>query len=462
MGAMNKAWIVLSLFIAGLTQVPLSFSQPSSPSVVSQSNSVRALWVPFRGTVELGLSPYIQRAIRYAETEGYSALILDIDTFGGRVDSAVIIRDALLNTELKTVAWINKRAISAGALVSFACKKIFFSPGSTMGAATPIQVAAGAEAQSADTKVVSYFRAEMGATAERFGRDRKIAEAMVMATENIKGLVNKGDVLTLTDKTAAQAKISDGVFGSRQEVLKALGIQASAVTEFEINWAEKIVRFLTDPTVSGLLMSLGVLGLIMELQAPGFGLPGIISLICFVLFFGAKFLVHLAGLEELLLFFCGVVLLLIEFLLLPGKMIPAALGIVCILAALLLAGVPSQMPLDFSFPDFQGHLNGVTMAFIVSILGLILLYLYMSYNPKNSLLVMDETLAAASSRLKFDIVASKGLAVTDLRPSGKIDCDNRVFDARSEDASLIPAGTEVEIVSRTDYEVIVRKSQRQT
>ncbi len=133
-----------------------------------------------------------------------------------------------------------------------------------MGAATPIQMGVEGGAAPVENKIVSYFRAEMGSTAERNGRDRKVAEAMVSATDDLKDLVKKGDVLTLTDVSALKTKISDGTIASQIELLTALQMPNASVEVFEINWAERIVRFITDPTVSSLLMSGGALGLFIE------------------------------------------------------------------------------------------------------------------------------------------------------------------------------------------------------
>lgn len=430
----------------------LFFSQ-----IFSLSAANKVLWVPFKGTVELGLSPYIVRALKYAEDQKYDAVILDIDTFGGRVDAAVVMRDALIDSKMLTVAWVNKRAISAGALISLACKKIFFTPGSTMGAATPIQASPGGEAQSVGEKVISYFRAEMGSTADRFGRDKKIAESMVRASEDIKGLVKKDEVLTLTDQTALSTKISDGTVENKEKLLEAIQMANAQVDIFEINWAESIVRFLTDPTVSGLLMSGGVLGIIIELKAPGFGLGGFLALVCFALFFGGKFLVHLAGWEEVILLAFGVMALLIEFLVFPGTVISGAIGLCLIALSLLLAGVPKQIPIDFSFPDLQSHLNGVGIAFFVALAGLILVYYWFIKNPLNSPMVMGETLPSGDLSQESNIpLGTQGEVETDLHPAGKVRFGEKSIEVITESGQFISKGEKVILSRREGFQNFVK------
>jgi membrane-bound serine protease (ClpP class) len=444
-----KTWLGLFLVVLTLGSVPLSAETPQ-----------RVLWVPLQGTVELGLAPFIVRAIEQAESGSYSALVLDVDTFGGRVDAAVTIRDALLNTKIPTVAWVNKRAISAGALISLACQKIYFSPGSTMGAATPIQMSSDGKAQSVENKMVSYFRAEMGATAEKNGKSRTIAEAMVLATEDIKGLVQKGDVLTLTDITAAQFKMSDGTATSRDDVLKMMGMENAQVVEFEINWAERIVRFLTEPTVSGLLMSAGILGIILELQAPGFGLPGILGIACLALFFLAKWIVFLAGWEEIILMGLGITLIALELLVLPGKFIFGLLGVALTVGALLMAGISPRVPFDWSMPDVQAHMNGVALAFIIAFVGMIVGYILMARNPRRLPLVSSYTLDRSQGYSSFDdhqsLVGKLGLLKSDLRPSGKALIEGKVWDVVS-DSEFLKNGAPIQVVSVEGGRIVVQE-----
>jgi membrane-bound ClpP family serine protease len=115
---------------------------------------------PIEGTIDLGIAPFAQRVINEATSEGAAAVILEINTFGGRVDGAVIIRDALLSARVKTVAFVNRRAISAGALITLAAEIIAMSDGATLGAAAPVQIGQpGGPAQPVEEKTLSYVRA---------------------------------------------------------------------------------------------------------------------------------------------------------------------------------------------------------------------------------------------------------------------------------------------------------------
>ena len=96
--------------------------------------------VPIQGTIDMGLPHYLQRVIDQAESEEAAAIIFDIDTFGGRVDAATQMKDIILDSKVTTVAFINKRAISAGALISLSCDSIFMPPGASIGAATAVDL----------------------------------------------------------------------------------------------------------------------------------------------------------------------------------------------------------------------------------------------------------------------------------------------------------------------------------
>lgn len=443
---MQKLLIIFALFLNFAIQT-------------ANAASKKVLWVPLSGTVELGLSPYILRAIDYAEKNEMDALVLDIDTFGGRIDAAVTIRDALLNSKVLTIAWVNKRAISAGALISFASQKIFFSPGSTMGAATPIEM--GVEgAKPVENKIVSYFRAEMGSTAERNGRSRKIAEAMVSATEDIPGLVKKGDVLTLTDKTAETAKISDGLVSTQEELFRKMKWENVEVKDFKINWAEKIVRLITDPTVSSLLMSGGMLGLFLEFQAPGLSLPGIFGVTCLALYFFGKWIVHLAGFEEIILMVLGLILILIELFLIPGKFVPGVVGGILVFVALLMSGLSPKIPFDLSFPDVRVHLNSVAISILVAFGTLIFAAFFMSRHPRKSPLVMNDSLDSTQGYSSFDsrqnLLDKIGRVTVDLRPTGKANIDGQIYEVNSQ-SEWIKEGSEVRVTLVDGPRIFVEK-----
>src|SRR5690606_29636419 len=208
----------------------------------------------------------VERSLREAAAAGAAAAVLEIETPGGRVDAAQRIVNAVSDSEVPVYAFINRRAFSAGAMVALAARGIYMRPGSMMGAATPVT----GEGEKAPEKIVSAMRSEMRALAESRGLDPRVAEAMVDEEIGIDGLVEPGKLLTLTTEEAVRigyaAETADW-----ETLLEDLGLGTATTIATEVNWAEGMVRFLTHPMVSPLLLSLGFLGLLIEIKTPSFG-----------------------------------------------------------------------------------------------------------------------------------------------------------------------------------------------
>ena len=202
--------------------------------------------VPIEGTIDLGLPPFIQRTLDKAESENVSLVIFDINTFGGRVDAATQIKDAILGSEITTVAFINRRAISAGALISLSCEKIYMTGGGLIGAATAVDMSG----KKGSEKVISFMREEMAATAEKRGRNKEIARGMVDEELNFTYLVVNGDsvladdiegrkdgkLISLTTDQAVKYGIADGKSESVEEIISDLGIENyNIITSFKFN-----------------------------------------------------------------------------------------------------------------------------------------------------------------------------------------------------------------------------------
>jgi membrane-bound serine protease (ClpP class) len=174
----------------------------------------------------------------------------------------------------RAIAYVNRRAISAGALIALAAQHLIMAPGSTIGAATPVEGGrSDAQPQPVSEKTMSYVRKEFGATAESRDRPVLIAEAMVDPDIAVRGVVDKGKLLTLTTAEAVKHKVADARADTLQVALDQLGIESPALRHAQVNWAERVVRFLTHPLISSLLATLGMVDLIIALRSPGFGTP---------------------------------------------------------------------------------------------------------------------------------------------------------------------------------------------
>ena len=413
---------------------------------------------PIEGVIDLGLAPFVKRVLDEAAAAGAAAVVLEINTFGGRVDAAVQIRDALLNSPVRTIAFVNKRAISAGALIALASENLVMTGGATIGAATPVQMGQpGAPAESVSEKTVSYVKKEFRATAESRKRPPLLAEAMVDADVEIEGVIEKGKLLTLTTEEALTHKLIDHRADTLEAALQKLGIAAPEIRTASTNWAENVVRFLTHPVVSSLLITVAMLGIILEMRTPGFGIPGGLGLTSLALFFWGHWLVQLAGWEELLLGVAGLILLAIEVVVIPGFGVAGVLGIIAIIASLVLSLVGPGFTITFML----AAAGRVVFALLLAVLASLVLLRFLPRLPFGRRLVLRRGLAAAegyASAPEIDAqwLGKTGLASSPLRPAGIADIDGQRVDVVS-DGEHIDAGQFIRVTRVDGNRVVVRQ-----
>jgi len=448
---MKKSIISLIIFISTLIAAP--------DSLVYR--------VPIEGTIDLGLPPFIERSLKTAAEEGAVAVIFDIDTFGGRVDAATQIKDAILDSPILTVAFINRRAISAGALISMSCDKIYMTSGGTIGAATAVDM----QGQKGSEKVISYMREEMASTAESTGRNLDIAKGMVdeelsfthleidgvsVEVTDLEGR-KEGKLITMTTELAKKYKIADGDAETFDELLAELNLSDVEVRSTKANWAESIVRFLTNPVVASLLMTFGFLGILFELQQPGWGVSGSIGAVCLALALGSGYIAELASVTDLLIIFVGILLLLIEMIVIPGFGIAGIGGIVIVVFGLYRLLLP-DIPVGEEVTDMA--MNGLTIGIIGGLIGLVLLFKLMTKTKFWKKLatpdVQDHERGYDTSLGLEDMVGQNGSADTDLHPSGwAIIDDKRIFVV--SEGTFIEDGEKVKIIKVDGNRVVVRK-----
>ena len=425
------------------------------PGTVQNESTVYR--VPVTGEIELGLAPYIQRAVKEAAEVGAAALILDIDTPGGRVDAAEIISDALTDSEVPVYSLVNRRAYSAGALIALSTSRIYMRPASVIGAATPVD----GTGTKAPEKIVSAMRSQMRTLAESNGLEPEVAAAMVDEDIEIDGVVESGKLLTLTTEEAVEIGYAEAI-EDLDALLVELGHEGATVVTLELNWAEHLVRFFSSSLVSPFLLSLGFLGLLIEIRTPTFGLAGTMGLISLGLFFGSNMIVGLAGLEDVLIVGAGLVLLGIEAFVVPGFGIFGVAGVVAILTGLymsLLGNIPTM-------PDFTRAawvLTSSTLLLIGSAWALIRTLPSSSRLAESGIFLPAKTTSAIgyeSAEVRSDLVGKYGTAITDLRPAGTALIGDERIDVVSE-SEWISAGTPVKVLSAEGYRHIVRSITEQ-
>ena len=445
-----RSAVVLAATLA-LAAALASLSSPRGSLSGQQADGSRVFLVPIHGTIELGLSPFVARALEEASEEGAAAVVLDLDTPGGRVDAAWAIIDAVRDAELPVYAWVNRRALSAGAMIALAADRIYVRTGSTIGAATPVT----GEGEKASEKMVSAMRSEFRALAEARGIDPRLAEAMVDESIEIPGVIEAGRLLTLTGEEALSLGIANGTADDLDALLAAAGHEAVVTVDTAPNWAERLVRFLTNPVVAPMLLSLGFLGILIEIKTPTFGLAGAVGLGALAAFFGAHHLVRLAGMEEIILFGVGIILVAVEALVIPGFGIAGVLGGAAILGGATLSMVGAVV----SASDVFQALGLVSLSLILVGVAAWALLRHLPSSRRLAGVFLRESTSRETGYLsapdRMDLMGKTGRAVTDLRPAGTAVIGEERVDVVTE-GPWIEEGTAVRVVSAEGYRHVVR------
>jgi membrane-bound serine protease (ClpP class) len=413
--------------------------------------------VPVSGIIELGLAPFIERTLREAESDGAAAVVLEIETPGGRVDAAQRIINAVRDARVPVYAFVNMHAHSAGAMIALSAHRIYMRPGSVMGAATPVT----GEGERAPEKIISAMRSEMRALAETRGLDPRIAEAMVDEEIAVEGVIEAGRLLTMTSAEAARVGFATEV-DDWDALMAVLGLEAAPVHIAQINWAERVVRFLTHPLVAPMLLSLGFLGIIIEIKSPAFGVAGLIGASSLAAFFGGHLILGLAGWEEMILLGAGLLLVAAEMFVIPGFGIAGILGALAILAAFYLSMV-SPMATGADYAQALGVLSLAILVVIVAGWALLRLLPRSRRMTRSGLLLGDATTRETgylSSTVRTELIGTVGVALTDLRPSGAGRFGTERVDVVS-DSNWISAGAQIRVVRSDGYRHVVEQVEQQ-
>lgn len=413
-----RAWIASSFFLCGLGGIAGgAAAEPNSPVVV----------VPIHGTVDEGMAHLVERAVAEANDEHAAAIVLDVNSLGGLVAAALQIKDALLSAHEPVIAFVANRAYSSAALISLSSNRIVMAPGASIGSAEP----------HPDTReTVSALRAEFESTAERNHRNVKLAGAMVDRTIDVPEYKPTGAFLTLNTQDALRSHIADALEPSLDDTLALYHLQSAPRTAEAYTWAEQIARFATDPVISGILLTVGMLGLLIEMQTMH-GISGVVGIGALALFFGAHVYAGFSNGFVVALALVGILGILWELHVVPGHGIPGILGGVCLLLAVLFA---------FGLPFFFVAMETIATAIVLTV---IVFSLFVRAVPQNAwahrlaLAAVQGPDYVTSSDYR-DLRGRIGVAASFLRPAGIAEIDGRRVDVLTQ-GEFISQGTPVRV-----------------
>lgn len=406
-----------------------------------------------------------EKALQEAKEQKVDYILLELNTFGGELDAADKIRTLLLNAPMPTMVFINNNAASAGALISIACDSIYMAEGSSLGAASVVNQAG----EIMPDKYQSYMRSLMRSTAEKNGRNPEIAQAMVDPDVYVPMISDSGKVLTFTTEEAILNQFCEKMANDRAAVLTAAGLECATIVEQELNWIDKLINFLVNPVVSGILIMCIVGGLYFEFQSPGLGLPIVIAIAGALLFFAPHYLEGLAAHWEILVFLAGVILLMLEIFVVPGFGVTGISGIVLIFTSLILTMV-FNVGFHFQFDpnlDAAVQIGRSTIIVLMSVVCGFFLSLWLSKKlitaetrfgtmALKTNLETDEGFTAQDMRLQA-YVGRSGISATFMRPAGKIEIDGELLEATAEHG-LIEKGERVVVTRFENAQLFVRKA----
>ena len=444
--------------------------------------------------VDGGLSSSVQRRVQIAKEKNIKLLIFDINTFGGRLDSAIDISEHVSTLkDIKTVAYISHKAISAGALIAISCNDIYMAPEAEFGDCEPIIPSSEGGYKTAGEKIQTVLRTKFRKFAEKNGYPVLLAEAMVtsdievykvitdknpegifissrelkdmkeIGEEKIKKkelIVEEGKLLTMHSREAFEYGFARQIVDDQDSLLKLYKIDRKDVIELETNWSEEMVRFLEK--LAPILLTIGIIAIYLEFKVPGFGLPGIIGILCFATIFLSKYLVGLADAPEIIIFFVGIALIAVEIFLIPGFGIAGIVGIVSVFIGLILSFQDFAIPrTPYDTQILQKNLLMVIVSFLCSSFVIILLLKYMPGIPIFNRLILataetptygffSETTPAQSK-----LIGDRGVALTPLHPSGRIEIGDKILDAVTE-GNFIEKGQPIEIVEVEGNRIVVK------
>jgi membrane-bound serine protease (ClpP class) len=386
-------------------------------------------------------------------------ILIHLNTYGGLLDAADSIRTSILNSQIPVWIFIDNNAASAGALISIACDSIYMRSGANIGAATVVDQTG----KPLPDKYQSYMRSMMRSTAEATGRNPDIAQAMVDPRIFIEGINDTGNVLTFTASEALKHKFCNGIAESIPGIFELAKVKNYTVIEQHLTVTDRIIRFLINPLVSGILIMIIIGGIYFELQAPGIGFPLAASVTAALLYFAPLYIEGLAEHWEIIIFIVGLVLLGIEIFIVPGFGVPGITGIV-----LVVAGLTLSMTRNEGFDFSQVHLTGLIRSFFIVVTAAFCSILLSFYFGKkilttttfghlalNSVQNRDEGFSSSYKAYK-DMLGKTGTAFTILRPAGKIKIGEDIYDATAE-TGYIEKGTPVKVCGYQTSQLIVKK-----
>ncbi len=474
-----RTWLIQ---LVGLCLVSVAFGAPSAPApvaVASPAGAGRVYIIPVQGQIGSAVLYIVRRGIKEAIEQKAQAIVFDMKTPGGALDTTLEIMEAVAKFPGTTITYVNDEAISAGAFIAASTEEIWFAPRGKIGAAAPVAATGQEIDKSMRQKVVSYLKADIRARTEGKGYRGQVISAMIDEDFVLKigeeVLKPKGELLTLTASEAgktygepARPLLSAGTAKDVDDLIRQrFGPATPAVTVLKVTWSETVAVWLN--AISPLLLGVGLLALYLEFKTPGFGVFGIMGISCLAVVFLSNFVAGLSGHEPMLVFGLGIALVLVEIFFFPGMVVFALTGLVLMLGSLVwsMADIWPNEPVTFNSELLLLPMRDLSLGILIAV-GLALMLA--RFIPKGwffSRLAVTRAVAGSAqtagvapgvAATAADLVGRTVLTATGLYPSGQVEADGQRYEARLEVGSALP-GTRVIVRRKTDFGLVVERAE---
>lgn len=471
----HRALIGIFAAVSGfLSMAPLHAAE----ALPEQKPASKVVVIPIRAQIAKPELYILRRGLKEAIENNVDTIVLDMETPGGALNVTFDMLLALEKFPGRTVTYVNREAISAGALISAGTDDIYFAPAGVIGAAAPVMASGGEIDATMKAKINSYLKARVRAISEGKGHRGEVISAMIDSDYEFKigdeVIKPKGELLSLTAQEAMkpfgdppQPLLGAGIAENLDELIQNLhGPGNHSVTRLEITWSEKLSQYLTAFTP--VLLGLGLLALFIEFKTPGFGIFGVTGIVLLGLVFFGHYVAGLSGYEPALVFLLGMVLVAIELFFLPGTLVLALAGIALMLGSLVWAmldlwpGEPVSFEGDMLLRPLANVLAGVALAVVV----FLMILKFLPQGGPWGRLVLEAAVRGEPGPIRAlnsqgadvpagqALVGCSGIAATALFPSGQVEISGKRYEAKL-DMGFADAGTPVKVTGVSEFGLIV-------
>ncbi len=466
----------LLIFIVWAGSVPAAEPITLTPTLAPKQVE-RVYVIPVQDEIASPVLYIIRRGLKEAIEQKADAVIFDMKTPGGSLGTTLEIMEAIAKFPGVTITYVNNEAMSAGAFISATTQEIWFAPTGIIGAAAPVSSGGKDVEATMRQKIVSYLKARIRSTSEGHGYRGQVISAMIDADYQLKVddkvIKEKGELLSLTATEAAvtygeppRALLSAGTAKDIGDLIaQRFGAAKPKVTTLAVTWSESLAVWLN--AISAVLMGLGLLAIYIEFKTPGFGVFGIVGIVCLAIVFLGSYVAGLSGHEPMLVFAIGLMLLFVEIFFFPGVVVMALTGLALMLGSLVwsMADLWPNEPLSVAWSGdaFAGPMQNLGFGLLLAVVMAVALARFIPKGWVWDKMVVQSTIGGAAQIAGGDadagdataaLVGREGVAVTGLRPAGQIEIDGRRYEARAA-IGAIERGQAVVVQAASDFGLVV-------